>query len=151
MNRRDKNRRFDALVEQITAQEAGVRRHFANTPSPSPQTVARIKSILRQNMATMPRSQARQRWAAWAGPVAATILVAAGAALLYRSVLMAPASKPATDRPVVQQASADILSLNAFAASLPKAMADEDPAIPELDMDLKELESQALPPSWSNG
>ena len=136
------DKRFDALLKEITTAEAGLRSCFEDTPRPTPEALTRIKSRLRAEA-----SPRRRTWLAWAGAIAAAIALAVGAGLYFQ---LQPS--PVTIKGPAGTVTADAgdASLEAFTASLPAVLRDEDPAMQQFSSDLKELESQTST-AWSNG
>lgn len=136
-----KDEPFGPLLADITAAEAGLRARFEATPGPAPEALARIKSRLRAEV-----HPHRRVWPLWASTVAASIILAVGTGLYYHAQLDPLAQESPTES---RRVTADA-SLEAFAASLPAVLSDEDPAISQLSNDLKEMESQTST-VWSNG
>lgn len=139
----NQNERFKTLMDQIADDEASLRQCFEDTPGLPPQALARIKARLRaESLQPALAHRRRPNWALRAGAVAAAIVLAAGAGLYYQSPQNNQGPVAASGPSKGLQASADTAGLDAFTASLPKTMSDEDPAVRELSSDLKELESQ---------
>ncbi len=137
--RDDRPAQFKALIDEITAAENALRGRFQDTPVPSPQVLDRIKARLTAEAVQLTRTgRPRTLWFAWASATAAAILLAISAGLYFRtSMQLSPTDQAAVGAPPAQ------VSLDAFAASLPKVMTEEDPAVRELDSDMQDLESQA--------
>jgi hypothetical protein len=132
---------FEALRGEIAAAETSLRSHFENTPPPAPEAVARIKSRLREEMRQgIPARSGRIHWLRWGSGVAAALLIAAGVSLYYPSQTdRRVVTKPGPSEKVSASAEA---SLDTFASTVARAAGDEDPAVGQLNGDLKELESQ---------
>jgi hypothetical protein len=137
----DQDEGFEELYQEITAAEADLRSRFENTPRPAQATLMRIKARLLTDMRLGPSIQAkRAHWLRWGAAVAAAILVAAGAQLYYQ-YRAGPAAGTGPGTGERRQPSPDS-SLETFASALPAALGDEDPALSQLNSDLKELETQ---------
>jgi hypothetical protein len=141
----DGNDKLQGLAEQIAAAEAGLRRHFENTPGLSPEALARIKAEVWSESARLGLARGtRHRQFLRIAAIAAAVLIAVGGGLYF--VALQPGSHVGPSTTAVpgpgMQASRDTESLDAFTASLSKVMSDENPAVGELNSDLQDLESE---------
>lgn len=131
-NQSDTSRQFERLSSEIENAERALRGRFTATPAPTPATLRRIKARLRSEaLGLRPAENGRgaERWLRSLAATAATILLVVG---FYATTGSRDSGHVA----------GSVASLEAFTASLPRVLSDEDTEITQLRSELRQLEAQ---------